>query len=169
LSRAGIDDESLRAAQGLRNLRELDISDNKLLGNRGLWWLRDLRQLHALDASGTAVTAEGLSTLEALQELRVLKLNENRGLDDTAGERLAKLACLRELELARTLVGDRTVAALSRLPSLKKLDLSYTSITNDCLKDLKQFPALEVLVISGDRAAIASLRHERPDVNVIVR
>jgi hypothetical protein len=64
---------------------------------------------------------------------------------DAAREHIA------ELDLARTAIGDASLAGLARLPRLVRLDLSATHVTAAGLRALAAAPSLRVLVLVGTR------------------
>jgi arylsulfatase A len=107
---------------------------------------------------GREVTAEMLRDAGALRDLVDLSL-ERTSTDDAGIELLAGLERLEWLNLYRTKVGDRALAALGRLPRLKHLPIGETGVTDAGLAHLEAMKGLEYLGLRGNRITDAGLAH----------
>ncbi|XP_026935446.1 distal membrane-arm assembly complex protein 2 isoform X2 [Sagmatias obliquidens] len=115
-----------------------------------LWKLREV-PIEAVDASGCAITYQGLDNLLALKELQSLSLQCCPHVDDWCLSRLYQLAnSLRELSLAGCpRISERGLACLHHLQNLRRLDISHLpAVSNPGLTQIlveEMLPNCEVL------------------------
>ena len=110
---------------------ECRIAGGTRITDLGLSKLTTLEKLHALDVSGSSITANGVKRLAAFHELRRLSLWNAKGIDDAAAMPLEKLTNLTSLDLSNTAVGNETLRRLAKLPNLRRLYVSETNVTAD--------------------------------------
>lgn len=81
-----ITDDDLRTLQGLMELEELYVTDASGVTDRGIAYLRGMKNLKGVTLSASQVTDDGLTTLTKLPGLSQIKLIHGRltdaGLDD---------------------------------------------------------------------------------------
>jgi hypothetical protein len=105
-------------------------------------------------------TEKGLANLHGLSSIEYLSIGpECRVTDHTLAE-IATMANLRELEIiqqppipndGKSCIDDAGLAALSRLPKLRVLKMQHVNLTNVGLHNLKTFPELQELRLSGPK------------------
>jgi hypothetical protein len=100
-------DEDLHKVSALTEMEELSLGQRKVLSNgsesnnltdKGMFYLKKMRNLKTLDLIGVAITDSGIASLEGLQKLEVLAIS-GPGITDKGLRFLAKLTTLRELDL----------------------------------------------------------------------
>ena len=107
--------------------------------------LRKLKNLTALDISGTEISEQTVSHLSELTNLEYLNISYTK-LTDAELIHLKGLKNLEELDLSDTAVTNSGLAYLKDLKRLKWLDLSNTRVTPAAVHALrKQSPDLEVV------------------------
>ena len=139
LSYTEISDEGLAHLAGLRSLREVCLSCTGIRGG-GLIHLVGLTELRALDLSLTG-TALSPNLLDQFPDLESLNLR-NTEVTGAALRPLARMAKLRDLDLAVTEVGDDVFEYLQNARNLRTLNLSYTLGTPAGLVTLARCDAL---------------------------
>nr|XP_030730009.1 distal membrane-arm assembly complex protein 2 isoform X4 [Globicephala melas] len=148
--------EYLLQKQVLKVLRKNRFQDKEWMRPNGrglsgeLWKLREV-PIEAVDASGCAITYQGLDNLLALKELQSLSLQCCPHVDDWCLSRLYQLAnSLRELSLAGCpRISERGLACLHHLQNLRRLDISHLpAVSNPGLTQIlveEMLPNCEVL------------------------
>lgn len=110
--------------------------------------LKDMRSIGSWD-----LTDSGLGHLEALPNLEVLNLADNRKVTDAGMEKLNRLSGLKKLVLVGTNISDRGILKLRGLKNLKTLTLS-SSVGAAGLRHLaRNFPGLRELKITSPLGA----------------
>lgn len=163
-------DLSTRRLKGLQELRALDLRGNMEAGNMTLAVVGELPRLTAFKHRSTAVTDEGLSSLSNSQTLQNL-LMQDFMVSDLAGQHLAKMTALRQLEIFRcqgfgsegvralkglklerlTLrdlpsVDDSGMEVFAELPDLRRLYLhELEAVTDEGFQNLEALQSLELL------------------------
>jgi len=156
----------------LENLRVLDIRGNMEAGDMTMEILGTLPKLAALKHRSTTVTDYGMELLAESKTLSAL-LIQDFGITSQAGEQIAKLDKLTQLEIFRCqgfgsdgvlalkgmklsrltlrdlpMVDDMAMEVFAELPELKRLYLHENdSISDEGLKNLGSLKSLEVLDI----------------------
>jgi len=193
-SRLDIDDDRAFNVHYLTGLRTLNLNNTEI-GDKGLQYVSNLKQLIRLDLGDTGVTGRGLvhlyglqledlslmhdrvgddelASLEGMQHLRVLRLIGS-GIGDKAMVHLAKMRGLFMLRLSSNRgITDAGISHLLPLVNLDSLDLSETSVTPACAKYLKALPKLKSLSISFHKYSpteIAAFKASLPHVAVVDR
>jgi hypothetical protein len=110
---------------------QLNLADTAV-GDAGLKELAGLRNLGALDLSGTGITPGSLAALERLPRLQ-------------------------RLNLADTAIADRDASALGRCRGLQSLDLFATAVTDAGLRHLKSLRQLQFLVLAQPTVVVRSV------------
>src|SRR5690606_12933015 len=114
-------------AQGcFPEMRELSASGTQI-GFYGMTTVNALKELEILRLRKSNLNDGSLQAIGKCSKLRVLEIGDNP-ITDMGTQYLSKLKSLEEMSLADCrAVTDRTLNALKGLKSLKKLDLSQTS------------------------------------------
>jgi RNA polymerase sigma factor (sigma-70 family) len=159
-SATDVTDADLRAVAGLRELRELDLSNNWIrMTDAGMKELVVLGRLEKLDLNATLVGDTGLKALAGLKELRELTLSAHvtdAGLKELAGfQKLQKLSFHGGRSFKITDAGLKELAALA---DLQALSLSETEVTGAGLKDLAGLPKLKTLNLTMTKASDAGMK-----------
>ena len=146
----------------MTNLRRLNLYGCPVT-DAGLAKLEPLRHLEGLDLTHTRVTDAGLERLKAFRNLKALSVGSGRdgrgAISDAGVAHLAALANLEELHLVgRTAITDKGVKHLAGLKRLRSLSLVGTNASGHALKEVKDLPELERLMLSGSQAA-AGIEH----------
>jgi Leucine-rich repeat (LRR) protein len=120
----------------------------------------DSGEVTSLDLTGTKVSDQNLSQLQAFTELQSLILTDtkisNDGLKHVAG-----LASLQTLELYRTSISDAGLKHLAGLSGLAQLYLKGTEITDDGLEHVGRLTNLTLLSLSNTKITDEGLKHLR--------
>gem|GEM_PF-6929612 len=168
LSNTGIDEKSLKMLHSLKNLKELKISNCRLLNKMNPqtlakftslerlsvsnnFWFTDrhlaelvkLKKLKYLDLWFVNIGNESLKTLQSFSALRSLKISGSK-LTDEGIAHLVALKNLEELNFYRTKITDKAMNSIGRMVKLKFLEIRRCSeITDEGLKNLEKLKALE--------------------------
>jgi len=119
--------------QGLRCLRKRPFSvgsillDNTTIGDEGLLWLRDNKNLVKLSLCGTKVTDQGMRHLQKMPSLRILSLSDT-AVGDKGVQCLRNNKNITSLFLSGTKITDAGMAALGDGADLCRLNVSGTNI-----------------------------------------
>lgn len=171
--------------EALEQLEELSIGGNRV-GDLGLSYLQTLPALKSLDVSGSQVTDSGvwgvtvtdvnvglIALLSGLEELNlaasdaeyianigdgVPRLRNRIELTDLGVAKLADLERLRSLNLSRSGVTEKGLAALAKLPLLEALTLAYAPGLGDSAAEaFLAMPRLRVLDLTAVNVSDALL------------
>lgn len=184
----GITDAGLRHLAGLKRLKSLSLSGERLSGT-GFGHLRHLPALTDLTLYlSQRLTDQGIAELADFKQLTRLHLHWASGLTDDQLARLARLPALRELNIwgsgkmtdiglrhVSTMVNlealtfshsptitARGIAQLARLRNLRDLSLGFLALGDDAMRPLSQFDSLEYVEMHGleiSDQGIQSLKH----------
>jgi hypothetical protein len=119
----------------LREMAALDLSGT-LVNNQGLKEVGTLKSLKILNLRFTPITDHGLKHLAALKKLRKLIIGSNDHITDIGLKALALLQELRELHVNWTQVTDAGLANLVTLKNLNGLNLEGLRVTDKGLQKL---------------------------------
>lgn len=122
-----VDDEDLRALDGLVHLRELNL-DRTHLTDEGMTALEDLQGLNTLSLKFTNVSDQSAEVLVSLSGLDTLYLTGTHITDD-AIPKLAKLQTLRELYVRWTRMSDSGAERLRA--AMPNCSVYYHSLLHD--------------------------------------
>ncbi len=144
----------------MTNLRRLGLYGCPVT-DAGLAKLEPLRHLEGLDLTHTRVTDAGLERLKAFRNLKALSVGSHEGrrgaISPISNAGVAHLAALVNLEALHfngpTAVTDEGVKHLAGLKRLKHLSLVGTNASGHALKEVRDLPELESLMLSGSQAA----------------
>ncbi len=159
-----IDEDAFRAALDSKpRLKRLDLHDSSI-SDDFLTNLAGLKHLEHLDLSSTLadtphkprLTDAGLRYLARLNCLRTLQLH-GLPITDAGVAHLDSLPQLQRLQLGGTRV--TTGQGLRGLKHLRWLRLDATPITDDALRHLAELPELEQLYLDGTAISDAGLKH----------
>jgi serine/threonine protein kinase/WD40 repeat protein/Leucine-rich repeat (LRR) protein len=145
----------------------LDLSDNQELSDIELQFVAKFSGIKQLLLTNTPI--RDLMPLAGLIQLEVVDLAHSQ-VDDLS--HLAKLAKLRKLSVANTLVAHEDLFHLAACENLEELDLSETAVDLIALRELKGLTKLRRLNLSGcelSAVAIESLRKLLPDCKILSR
>ena len=148
LSSARITSASIPAISRMHTIESLNLSCVKLKSD-------DLRLLAKLDrlteffGVSSNLDDEAMKSVAKWSRLKNLIIGYNRISDDAAETLAAARLPLLRLSVARTLITDKGVEALSTLP-IQDLDVSADQITDRCLPYLAKMKGLRVLGIVDD-------------------
>jgi len=152
-----IDDAALVATPGAK-LVELYLSSTQI-GDAGTTILDRLPHLVALGLGTTKIGDATIERVAKLAELRTLVLaktgTHKLGL-------LGNLHALEQLFLEDTRLGDEDVASFTALPKLRVLHIAETNVSDDSFGVLRGFKRLEELTIGDSRVTAAVLAVDWP-------
>jgi Leucine-rich repeat (LRR) protein len=149
LSSTSIPDAGVKALEGLRNLRWLDLSGNFSLADDALRSIRQLPALQVLKVDGTEITDRGVAYLRNLG-LQELDLGGTE-ITDRALRDIGTLTDLRSLVVGSNVITDRGIAYLLKCKRLTELGLYGTRISNSGLLLLSRCHRLQALSIGGNK------------------
>ncbi len=133
----------------LTNLKELTLSSDKLTDD-SLTALGAVKSLKKLYLSGAGLTTSGLSNLNPLSELTVLRVWRMKR--DESPLDIGRLTNLEELILFPEIgweFGDKDLACLAKLTRLKNLQMRHGGISNTGLAHLAGLASLTFISIGG--------------------
>jgi Leucine-rich repeat (LRR) protein len=136
---AGTTDFSDATLKGLKestDLLVLDLSNCKLVTDRGMPELAAFSKLEQLDLSLTRVTDQSGAVLAKLTQLKKLNLY-GLPVTDALVSQLSGLTQLEEINLAKTKVGDGALAPLSGIKTLRRISVWGTSVTDAAAQPLR--------------------------------
>ena len=170
---ANLSDFHAKKIAGLVHLRELDLSDNDLIGDKGVAYLSSLAQLEKLNLSETGITDKGLKSLayklKRLEELHLVGTKiRGRGLhlqdlcdkmvrlylqDSKIEDESLKFFChldrLEYLDLSYcpriTDRGARYIQAACEIANLREIDIRYTRISTEGYEFIRSHNDVNVL------------------------
>jgi hypothetical protein len=187
-----INDRLLAPLASLNQLRSVDIAGSSSLTDQFLAGLADCSDLERLGVSSSHITDAGLRHLSGCRKLESMYLagcRIHRGLeslslehvtslylndtevDDEGVKCLARARKLEELQLSRTMVGDRCLRILQDLPELRVVWMHKTQITDDGLRDFQPASKEIFLVLPDTKATLEEairVTTERPNLTVAV-
>lgn len=135
----------------VRQLEEIDLTDDKAIKDADLKSLSALKKLTAVNLEGCRqITDKGIAHLAACPTIEYLYLG-GTGIGDKALASLAKLPRLRTLHLQNTSVTNAGIAYLTGLQHLYSLQLSHTKVDDGCSAALARLTALDELRFSGTK------------------
>ncbi len=135
-------------------IRQLQLSDNIDLTDKGLIHLKNLHDLTLLKIAGTK--AKKLDYLKGMNNLRVLDLSATM-IDNKSLEALKGLKELDRLFLKETTISDLSV--LKNFLQLTELNLEFSrNITDDSLNQILTLPHLQNLNLSSTSVSDAGLK-----------
>ena len=154
-----ITDDSLAHLKRLRNVRALDLTGTAIT-DAGLSHLRGLVNLEDLVLRQTQVGDEGMAALKGLPSLKSLWLSHTM-ITDVGLTRLEGLKNLEVLGLEDTGVSDSGLASLKSFSKLRSLWVSGPKVTGEALGHLKGIETLQTLALRGPKVGDAGLVHVR--------
>lgn len=137
---------SVSALKGLRILRDLDLSDNMLLGPLGPSTLPPLPSLHMLQLSHNQLSSVLRGALKDLYALSSLTLHHNH-IDVLEDHAFRELRNLVQLNLAHNRIVAVSGASLAHLEQLTQLDLAHNflrALTADLIVPLHSLRELRL-------------------------
>ncbi|KAK2577261.1 hypothetical protein KPH14_003401 [Odynerus spinipes] len=137
---------ALSALRGLKNLEELDLSSNLLLGPMGPDLLPWMPRLRFLTVSENELVNVQQGALTGVKNLSYLILSHNQ-IDVLEDHSFKHLSTLTRLDLANNRIVDVSSASLAHLEKLTTLDLTHNflrSLTADLVVPLKSLEDLRL-------------------------
>ena len=168
LLHAEIQDADLEGISNLNTLRALILEDNPIT-IIGIRQICRLSGLQVLDISYNSVDRPIIDLItEHLQWLEQLILNHT-DVEDGDLQTLARLARLRELHLASTLISDECAAVIGGLRNLHTLVLDNTRVSDGFLTGAQNLSNLQRLYIGKTRITSRGIDrlHEFPALTVL--
>lgn len=157
LDHTSVGDKGLSYLRNWKNLEKLNLTMTRV-SDAGMRHLAELPQLQSLSLHSTAVTDAGLEHVGKLNHLTSLDLEKtsvsHKGLKELRG-----LTKLKKLLLGRTKVSDAGLIHLSGLVHLQELALNDTPITDAGVAHLSHLSTLRELELEGTHVSDAGLRH----------
>lgn len=165
---ANITDDNLKKLRGLKNVQELDLSNNRI-SDTGLKHLMEFTKLRVLLLDGDIdITDAGLAHLIELTNLEFLALR-GTNITDSGLERLNGMSKLKVLILWDTKITDTGLVHLKGLQRLEHLALDGTNVTDAGSKHLKGMTNLESLSLYRTRITdegVDELRRALPNCKI---
>jgi hypothetical protein len=164
----GVTDASVETVAKLSNLKKLTLFGCTSVTDAGLKKLVSLKTLERLNVSDADISISGLSCLNALSNLRYLKLNDVA--QDHTGLDLSGLKKLEQLTIGTRReddpIGDADVACLAELPRLRWFQTSRSiraprGLTDHGLAYLAGLTEMDRLTIGGAGLTDEGLAHLR--------
>ncbi len=145
------DMEALGIVAGLSNLELLDLSESRNLSAAALARVGALQELRILYLNDAGITDADLKEIQnpALEELSLGRAYiQGPGLAALAG-----LKRLRTLNLLGTRIDDQAIAHLEKLPLLENLNISRTGVGDEGMRTIARLPNLRRLVMTHLRVS----------------
>jgi hypothetical protein len=170
-----IADETAASAASLPELEVLDLADT-IVGDVGVEALAGARKLKELSIGNIRMSEVGFQSIRQLTTLSSLDLSGRRhqgpsNISDRSMDAIASLRQLRILKLGHTRFSAKAFAVLAAMPSVERLGLEFCpGVADETLKHLASWKSLRWVDLHGTKVTaegIASLRKERPDVQVL--
>jgi Leucine-rich repeat (LRR) protein len=143
-----LDNASLQGLEEIPSLEQLDLSHTSVDDVRSL---AGCRALKVLKLTSSPLTDVGITGLERIATLEMLRLEDCLGI--TSVTNLRHCTALRELFLDGTSVTDAGIAGLEGIVTLTTLSLARTNVTS--VSSLQHSPSLHELDISLTRMTAA--------------
>ncbi|XP_067002029.2 leucine-rich repeat-containing protein 15 [Anabrus simplex] len=137
---------TVSALKGLRILRDLDLSDNLLVGPLGPSTVPPLRALHTLQMSHNQFSSVRRGALKDFYALNSLTLHHNH-IDVLEDHAFRELRNLMQLNLAHNRIVAVSGASLAHLEQLTQLDLAHNflrALTADLIAPLHSLKELRL-------------------------
>ncbi|XP_073138152.1 uncharacterized protein [Henckelia pumila] len=130
---------------GIRGLKSLNFSGNKLAGN--LPAFNGFKMVELLDCSCNSFNGEIGTQLEEMDSLRSLNLSRNM-FEGSVPTSLGKLNLLQELQLSFNNLSGEIPAQLTKYSSLKLIDVRNNKLSGSIPEELGGLTKLEILMLS---------------------
>ncbi|MFO0802286.1 MAG: protein kinase [Gemmataceae bacterium] len=140
----GLTDEGLAKLKACTNLRILLLNGNRLVTDKGLLVVRELKALKSLYLIGTSITDDGLASVAECNKLTYLNL-EGTKVTDAGLARLEQLPDLMSLSLVGSTVSDAALLRIKSLGNLQRLEMRGATIAERGWETLKGFRRLQFL------------------------
>lgn len=156
LSGTTVGDEGLQQLALVTQLETLYLPPNMTdAGFAPLAKLTNLQRLHVHPLA--KITGEGLKHLESLPNLRLLDLNRTQ-ITDKGLAAISRLNHIDTLYLQSTKISDTALQHLVNLPKLRLLELGYTAVSDDALPYLAKIESLETVGLEDTKTTEAARR-----------
>ncbi|MBA3503291.1 MAG: hypothetical protein H0T65_23220, partial [Deltaproteobacteria bacterium] len=144
LDDSDVDTTALRMAR--LSLKRLYLAGTRV-DDTAMTWLASEHALEVIDIEGCMIGDAGITALASIPSLRAINASGTR-ITDAGGAQLGKLAQLEVVDLGRTLVGPKTVAALAPR-ALHQLFLDKTHAGRAVAKLAGMAPRIERIDLSS--------------------
>ncbi len=116
-------------------------------------------EVQVLSLRNRHVSTPGLNELIKAKALKELEMGRTN-LDDRSGDYLSKIRSLENLDVSMNDVTDSFVEKIKTLPKLKVLALNKTLVTEKCLNAIAEMPSIRAVYLDNDKkmSDIASLQ-----------
>jgi hypothetical protein len=146
ISRSNISAESLEAIARIKSLRELLLSRNVGLTDRGVASLARLPELRKLYLHRSNITGSGFAEFPSDSKLEVLYVYRT-GFDSIGCKYVSRFKELRFLAAGSTNVSDTGILHLSKLQKLERLTIPISAASEKSTQVLDAMPNLKTLVL----------------------
>lgn len=153
----------------LNALTTQTISDGRLgplLTSLILMMLMGCNAERQFDSAVADINREGFAASKPLPDVRVFVPRTGRDEKSIDDDRVAavvpalnRLPGLGEVDLTRSGITDRSLAALAKVPRLRRINITDTQVTEVGLEHLKSLPNLESLHLREGQLDEGELRH----------
>ena len=138
--------DSLKHLSELKALKKLGLRLNVGVNDESMKALEGLTELTEIDLSETSVTGIGMESLAKLPKLERLTLWRTK-VDDAGVEHLGKINSLKRLSLQKTGITDAGLAHLKGLDNLTWLNIGENEMTDAGLVHLGDIASLKELIV----------------------
>ncbi len=150
------DEFVLKIADGLPNLKHLDLSCPNLTDKSLRFLAKRCKKLRWLNVHSNRFTDQGVQQLSTAEHLEILWLDSN-ALTENCVESVAALQKLRQLKLTVPTITDRGVQVLANLGRLELIILRQPPLTDAQFRMFQNHPTLESGFINGEKMSIESV------------
>lgn len=169
-----ITDRELALTSNISTIEALFFNGSRISAD-GLSDLGRLQDLRRLGIWESAFDADALRAIGKLSDLEYLGIKNSELDEDGISEmNLSRMKHLQSLDFVDTQLGDDSLVAIGSCPRLETLDLCFTNITDAGLTHLEKLTTLETLYLEGkkmrvSRSGVESLSRKLPQCAIIIR
>ena len=144
ISQTQITDAGIEQLTALTNLTDLDLSENSVISDIGMFHLSQITTLTKLNLWRVALSDSGIKQLAGLVNMQWLNL-DNTSLSDDGLVHLKGMKNIQFLHLGSTTITDAGLPHLAGLTTLKDLKVTRTAVTAEGVAALKEkLPTTEI-------------------------
>jgi Leucine-rich repeat (LRR) protein len=140
--------DSLTHLSNLKGLKKLGLRLNAGINDESMKALEGLTELTEIELSETSVSGAGMESLAKLPKLERVTLWLTQ-VDDVGAEHLGKATSLKRLSLQKTLISDGGLAHLKGLENLEWLNIGENELTDAGLEHLAKITSLKELIVTN--------------------
>ncbi|MCC9608370.1 SUMF1/EgtB/PvdO family nonheme iron enzyme [Blastopirellula sp. JC732] len=167
-----ITDQGLSAFQGTSNLRRVKVLNSSKVTAAGLAHLAENRSITFLELWGCQLTSNVFSHLQKMDSVIDFRFGYNSLNDDDMQffREFPSTPRLRCLMLSNTSIGDEGIACLADARELRQLNVNKTSLTDKSFDTFLNLPLLQNLHLTETKvtpAGVAKFKQARPTCRVV--